>query len=321
MLNSPAPLPDLSVILCSHNPNPRYLGKALDNLRGQRLGPGAWEFLLVDNCSEPQLAGRFDLSWHPQARHIREEKLGLTNARLCGIREARGDVLVFIDDDNVVASDFLDQVLDVAHRNPFIGAWNGQIHPAFEVEPPAWTRPYWGWIAIREFEHDRWANFPLDDILPCGAGLCVRRTVAERYATTVRSNPVRMSLDRKGTALNGSGDTDIALTACDMGLGIGLFTSIHISHIIPYSRLQQEYLTSLMEGSHYSRTMLKLIRGLPVSDGPRSLLRRTANTLRMWRMKRPDRLITKASIRGMRRALADWAESQASLGSVVPSSR
>ena len=99
-----------------------------------------WELLVVDNASEVPLAGRIDLSWHPSARLFREDKLGLTPARLRGIREAAGNLLVFVDDDNVLAADFLSRTLRVAEEKSFLGAWSGQCHPGFERPPPDWTR-------------------------------------------------------------------------------------------------------------------------------------------------------------------------------------
>ena len=92
----------ISVIICSHNPRPEYLRRTLEALKAQTLPTKDWELLLVDNASKEPLAGRFDLSWHPNARHVRENELGLTTARLRGIREAHSDLLVFVDDDNVL---------------------------------------------------------------------------------------------------------------------------------------------------------------------------------------------------------------------------
>src|SRR3989337_147732 len=98
---------DLSVIICTHNPRPDYLRRALDALKAQTLPLEQWELLFIDNASRERLADLWDISWHPHARHVRESELGLTPARLRGIQESRGEVLVFIDDDNVLASDFL----------------------------------------------------------------------------------------------------------------------------------------------------------------------------------------------------------------------
>ena len=42
------------------------------------------------------------------------ERLGLTPARLRGIRESRGELLVFVDDDNVLERDYLEVALALA---------------------------------------------------------------------------------------------------------------------------------------------------------------------------------------------------------------
>ncbi|HTA29597.1 MAG TPA: glycosyltransferase family 2 protein, partial [Candidatus Cybelea sp.] len=96
--------PRCSVIICTHNPRPACLRRTLDSLRTQTLPFELWEFLLIDNASQPPLMGESDLSWHSQARHVREEELGLTPARLRGIKESAGELLIFIDDDNVLRS-------------------------------------------------------------------------------------------------------------------------------------------------------------------------------------------------------------------------
>ena len=94
-------MPELSVIICTHNPREGILNRVLDALKAQTLPRGRWELLLVDNASKVPLDSQWDLTWHAQARHIREEELGLTPARLRGIRESQGKLLVFVDDDNV----------------------------------------------------------------------------------------------------------------------------------------------------------------------------------------------------------------------------
>lgn len=48
------------------------------------------QLLLIDNASKATLASTWDLSWHPRARQIREEELGLTRARLPGPTARRG---------------------------------------------------------------------------------------------------------------------------------------------------------------------------------------------------------------------------------------
>src|SRR5262249_8494301 len=93
---------DVSVILPTHAPHAGRLARALAGLREQTLPRDRWELLIVDNASPDQgIFAAVDLHWHSNARIVREERLGLTHARVAGIRAASGDALVFVDDDNV----------------------------------------------------------------------------------------------------------------------------------------------------------------------------------------------------------------------------
>jgi len=254
-------MPNLSVIVCTHNPREDYLRRTLDALCGQSLPSGQWELLLVDNGSREPLADAWDLSWHPHARHIREEELGLTPARLRGIRESCGEILVFVDDDNVLAPDYLENALAIAREWPQLGAWGGSATGEFDVPPPDWTRRYWCYLAIREVKEDRWSNNPGDwDALPSGAGLCIRRHVAQEYAVQVHANPLKKLLDRKGNSLSSCGDTDLAHTSLRFQLGFGVFCRLSLRHLMPETRLTEDYLVKLMRELDASTIVLKYLR-------------------------------------------------------------
>jgi glycosyltransferase involved in cell wall biosynthesis len=253
--------PALSIILCTHNPRRDYLDRVLHALREQTLLMNDWELLLVDNASDQVLSQEIDLSWHPQARHVKEDQLGLTPARLKGIQQSQAEVLVFVDDDNVLDSDYLETTLKISKDWAILGAWGGQINPEFEQHPPEWTKPYWNMLAVRQFQRDRWSNTPQNNTaLPCGAGLCIRKQVAQQYATLIQADPHRLSLDRRGNSLSSCGDSDLALTACDMELGTGMFTALHLIHLLPAHRLQEDYLLRLVEGITHSNAILKFLR-------------------------------------------------------------
>ena len=222
----------LSVIICAHNPRLDYLRRVLDALKAQTLPQPQWELLLVDNASNERLAGVWDLSWHPNARPVRENELGLTHARLRGIRESKGDLLVFVDDDNVLESNYLAEASAIAEKWPMLGAWGGQCFGEFDSPPPEWTRPYWSLVAIRTFDDDRWSNQRENQAMPCGAGLCVRRVIASRYADLVAASPAHALLDRRGNSLASGGDNDLAWLTCELGFGTGLFKSLRLKHLI-----------------------------------------------------------------------------------------
>jgi glycosyltransferase involved in cell wall biosynthesis len=291
----------ISVIICTHNPRPDYFRRCLDALRTQTLSRDRWELVVVDNRSDEPLADRADVSWPRPVHFVREERLGLTPARLRGIREAKGDLLVFVDDDNVLDADFLQTALLVAHEKPFLGSWSGQCRPDFEEPPPEWTRRYWGNLVIRQFDKDVWSNLPrLPESMPCGAGLCIRRNVAEHYLHLHESGKRAFQFDRTGNSLLSGGDNDLAACACDLGLGVGLIASLKLTHLIPPERLTEDYLARLAEGIHFSSTLLDSEYGISLVQ--RGALGRVADFLRIMRTKQPHRRIMRAAYRGRDRA-------------------
>src|SRR4029453_9649281 len=128
--------PTLSVIICTHNPKRQYLQRTLSALQEQSLSFGDWELIVIDNASSPALEGAWDVSWHCSAKIVCEPELGLTPARLRGIRESRAQLLLFVDDDNILDRDFLATVIRLMEENghlAVIGA--GLLEPEFEVPP------------------------------------------------------------------------------------------------------------------------------------------------------------------------------------------
>ncbi|MBK7372355.1 MAG: glycosyltransferase [Saprospiraceae bacterium] len=198
-------------------------------------------------------------------KYIFENKQGLTHARLLGIKNSNSEYLVFLDDDNFVAVNFINEALRVFNEFPWIGSFSGQIDLKFEHVPPAWTKKYWNLLAFRKFNGNHWSNVYFDNnCMPCGAGLCVRRSVAEKYSETHYNGPRSIILDRtKGSLLSG-GDNDLAMCAIDLGMGVGIFESLKLSHYIPRFRTEIEYLKQLAYNIYFSSVILKYVRGYGV---------------------------------------------------------
>jgi len=251
----------LSVIICAHDPRADHLERVLEALRGQTLPFCNWELLLVDNASREPLAGRFSLAWHPQSRHTSEPALGLTCARLCGIARSTGEVLVFVDDDNVLAPNYLERTAQIAASHPRLGAWSGNVELEFESPPPGWVNGYRSFLVERQVEHDVLISGPeLAVHEPVGAGLCVRRAVAERYREELQRAEWRRILGRRGANLMSGEDLDLALTAWDLGFTRGQFQALCLRHLIPRDRLTEEYFLRLAEGIRLSTYILQMGR-------------------------------------------------------------
>ncbi len=255
--------PKLSVLLCTHNPNREYLRRALDSLAAQTLAAEDWELIVVDNLSDRPLAEWADLSRLKSARVVVESQLGLTHARLRGFREAAGQYLVMVDDDNVLEEGYLAHALRIMEERPFLGAIGGKCKGEFERKPPGWIDLFYHYLAvIDQGDQSRWINDrnTYDAWYPRGAGMVLRAEAAGDYARQLENDSVRRDFDRRGRSLGGSGDIDIVMTVMDAGYAVGYFPALKLTHIIPDSRVTVGYMRRLIYHAHYSTYQLNTLR-------------------------------------------------------------
>lgn len=108
----------LSVVLCTRNRAP-LLARALAGLDSQTLGRDDFEVLLVDDGSTDEtrqvaetFAARLPLRYFGQ-RHS-----GLSAGRNLGACAARGDILLFLDDDDIAAPTLLEEHVQTHQQYP-----------------------------------------------------------------------------------------------------------------------------------------------------------------------------------------------------------
>jgi glycosyltransferase involved in cell wall biosynthesis len=291
-------IPSVSVILCTHNPRRDFLVRTLEGLRQQTMPPEQWELVLVDNASDPPLPADDSALAGIPLRIVREAQTGLTHARLAGIAAARAEVLVFVDDDNVLAADYLAETHAIAVRHPHLGAWGGACEGEFTEPPPPWARRYLNYLAVREVStRSEGRSYDVAQC-PFGAGLCLRRKVADHYAALVRDDPRRRALDRSGTSLMSGGDTDMVFTAVDLGLAFALEPTLRLKHLMPPSRLDPDYLEKLLYGISLSTPFVLALHSQPPLPHPRPIWRRLLLRYRLARQPEPIGRLERARLRG-----------------------
>ena len=253
----------ITVIVPTRNPPPGRLHRTLAGLAGQTLPRSAWELVVVDNGSAPPLSPAAEpLLAALGARLVTEPAPGLTPARLAGFRAANGDLVVLVDDDNVLAPDYLASVARHFAAAPNLAAAGGPVHPEWEVPPPPWTREFHGLLALRDLGPTPHvapgsARAPWPDFAPVGAGLAIRRSAALAYAAAIAGDPRRRSLDRSGASLASGGDNDLVFTALHAGGDIAYLPELTLTHLIPASRLDAASLARLNRGS--MRTWVRVL--------------------------------------------------------------
>ena len=94
----------LSVVICTYNPDKSIFEKCLASVAKAAEKYRPFEILIIDNNSTNGFADEENVKQFVAAQNvklIKELKQGLTLARLRGIEESSGNLLVFIDDDNI----------------------------------------------------------------------------------------------------------------------------------------------------------------------------------------------------------------------------
>jgi glycosyltransferase involved in cell wall biosynthesis len=263
----------------------------------QTLPREQWELLVIDNASNERLAEAWDLSWHPCARHIRENNPGLTPARLRGIKESCSSLLIFVDDDNVLAPDFLEKAVTILGDYPYLGVFGaGILEPEFETEPPPELVPHLSMLALRSVAVVRWSNNNKDyQTIPWGAGICVTRRVANHYLQLVDQLNVSALIDRREQHLFAGGDDLFSWASVAVGQGFGLFPELRVTHLISAGRLNQRYFLRLIHDHAFSHGILNyLLTGI---------LPKRIDALRLMR------LLLQGIKNGLFTARFQWAES------------
>ena len=137
-----------TVALCTHNHADR-LARTLAELAALRPPKRSWEFLVIDNgCSDstPELLAQH--AWPPEwrVRIVRENKLGLSNARNRAIAEAVGEYVIFMDDDETADPEWLcafERLIGAKQPDAFGGRIRVQSKPgsgsSFIFTMPIWT--------------------------------------------------------------------------------------------------------------------------------------------------------------------------------------
>ena len=250
----------LSVILPTHNPDRERLRLTLAALWAQTLAATEWEAILVDNASDPavDLAAYGDVA-PANLRRISEPVPGLTFARIAGLNAGTGELVVFVDDDNVLAPDYLAECCECMAANPTVGAAGGKSLPGFTSPPPGWTTEFHDLLALRDLgEQTKIENATLRTVdlgryptyAPIGAGLVVRRSAIEPWLARLASDRANGSAlaDRRGRSLSSGGDNDLIFTLFLAGSAVAYFPRLKLRHLIPDARVTPKYLERLNRG-------------------------------------------------------------------------
>lgn len=271
-------MPLVSVVICTFNPRSDYLRATVKSLEQQSLSKNQWELVIVDNSSLNGVPEEIysEFSSHLQIRMVREEKQGLVFARIRGINETTGDLLVFVDDDNELDNTYLEKALSISLYERGVGAFGGISIGVYEKEIPDYLKKVDRFLAVRDYGQnpvtkfrDEWGIWE-----PFGAGMVVRRKVANRFLQEFERIQLGSLLGRKGTTLSSGEDSFLARCAYLEGYFCSYQPRLRLRHLISKERVKFIYLCRLVCGQGRAHVIMGKVRGVNNEIGRRDLIAR-----------------------------------------------
>jgi glycosyltransferase involved in cell wall biosynthesis len=227
----------ITVAVCTWN-RAKLLAQTLSGMRELRIPSGVtWELLIVNNnCTDDTDAVIASHSNELPIRRLLEPKQGHSNARNCAVKYARGDFLIWTDDDVRVRQNWLTEYHAAFRSHPEAGYYGGPVDPWFEVPPPRWLARHWRRIenvfAIRRYSGGDRPFGPGE--LPFGANLAFRTDL-------LRRNQFDPNLGRLGDELRGHDETDVIGRLSASGYPGRWVSEAVVRHFIPTARMTRTY--------------------------------------------------------------------------------
>ena len=232
----------LSLVIPTYNRAAPLLA-ALESVVRQDLPPQEWECVVVNNNSPDDTEARFGAfaAAHPGVtlRMVREESPGVSYARNRGLAEARGGIVVFIDDDERVNEGFLRAYADFFDSHPEAVVAGGRIVAEYPGGRPAWMSKWVEMPIANPMDFgDAVRPFPAGRV-PGGGNMAFRRSAALRYGGF---DP---SLGRVGRMLIGGEENDFFERLMRGGETCWYVPGAVMWHIIPPEKLTESYFRRL----------------------------------------------------------------------------
>lgn len=133
----------LSVIVPTYN-NSVILSKSLMTWTEQSMSISDYEVIVVDNNSTDntqEVIQEFEARYNI-IHYLKETRPGATSARHAGARVAKGDILVFADDDGLYNSECLVAIADAFEQLEDADAIACKIDILWDQPAPDWLKPY-----------------------------------------------------------------------------------------------------------------------------------------------------------------------------------
>lgn len=232
---------DATVLICTYN-RAALLGEMLDSLARMRdSGTYSWDVLIVDNNSTDDTRRTVESrqeAFPVPLRYLFEPRQGKSNALNSGIGATSADIILFTDDDQRVADDWVDESCATLAKHPELGYAGGPVLPLWDAPVPPWLSldhpEVLGPLGLFDYGSEMFI-FEERRRAAGGGNLAVRRAVFDR---TGGFNP---QLGRTGDSLLGQEQAEFYCRTRDAGMQGIYVPAMKAYHHVPPSRMTKSY--------------------------------------------------------------------------------
>lgn len=247
-----------SFITCTYNRD-KYIAQTLQSVCSQTFDNNNHEIIVIDNNSTDNTAticNEFREKYTDKNfRYFKEENQGLSFALNRGIKEAKGDFLIFVDDDETIIPEHLERLEAHLKNYPHVELFGSPVIPVYEVEQPKWMSRFTQRLIGGYFDQGNSVK-QLDAKNYPGTGhTIIKRELYEKYGY------YNTDLGRKGSSLMGAEDKDMFNRLKAHNVECYYLPDIPIYHHIPPNKMTDDFFHRLT----YSIGKSERIRTLGIS--------------------------------------------------------
>lgn len=130
----------VSVVIPTHGQS-KHLGDTLVSLQKQSFLSKEYEIIVVENgsrCNAKQFVENMNEKYDNGVRYIYEPRPGLHHGRNTGAKVAKGDIVLYVDDDVIVSPHWIEEIYK-CYDDLDVGVVGGKVVGRWEIEPPEWV--------------------------------------------------------------------------------------------------------------------------------------------------------------------------------------
>lgn len=262
--------PVISVLIPTYG-RPNSLSGALRSVLSQETD-FLFEVVVLDNGCDSGLKAdihKITQSIKIPVSYVPVPDVGLHNARHAGVREAKSDLLVFVDDDITAGKGWLRAIIDT-FNDPTVHMVGGPSLPSYEEDPPNWLNAFWtktpdgksrcGSLSLIDYGTK---ECEIEHTLIWGLNFAIRK---ETIISLGGFHPDSFPWDFR--RFRGDGESAVSLKAKQQGLKAVYQPKAIVNHVVPKSRMTIEYFErrSFLQGISDSFADIRRAHALEISE-------------------------------------------------------